>query len=136
MGSSFDTYNNSTGAMGLDVQVINTDTVTTGNIIDTALYESVLVIFFTGTMTAGGGVGLIQEGDDSGLSDAATSTDIKGAADMAADGDDDIVRRMGYHGSKRYIRPAVDSDGTCNGTFGAIVVLGNPKTAPTAAQST
>lgn len=95
------------------------DTAIVSAIIDTLGYDAVSLVFQTGTnadadMTA---TVLVEEGDDSGLSDAAAVADDDmvsqtpgTAAETAAAfgfADDNEVRAVGYIGSKRYVRVTV-----------------------------
>ena len=123
-----------------DVQAISSDTTTNGDIIDTNGFESVCFVFQSGTLTDGTYTPLIQDGDDSGLSDAAAVADadlVGTEADAAfAATDDNEVRRIAYVGSKRYVRfNVVSASTTTGGTVGAVAVLGHPLGAPTTTNS-
>lgn len=119
----------------LDTQAITTDTTTAGDIIDTAGYSSLLFAIQSGTLTDGTYTVLIEEGDDSGLSDAAAVADAdltntESSASFAAT-DDNTVTKIGYVGSKRYVRLSLVSASTSSGgTLGAIAIQGSPITAP------
>lgn len=119
----------------LDTQAITTDTTTAGDIIDTAEYGSLLFVIQSGTLTDGTYTVLIHEGDDSGLSDAAAVADAdltntESSASFAAT-DDNTVTKIGYVGSKRYVRLSLVSASTSSGgTLGAIAIQGSPITAP------
>jgi hypothetical protein len=88
----------------------NADTAIVGPIIDRSGYESVTLVMLLGTMTDANVVGVVtlEHGDDSGLSDTAApaAADLVGTlALMNFQYDDDIeCRKIGYVGSKRYIR--------------------------------
>lgn len=119
----------------LDTQAITTDTTTAGDIIDTAGYSSLLFAIQSGTLTDGTYTVLIQEGDESNLSDAsavadADLTNTEASASFAAT-DDNTVTKIGYVGSKRYVRLSLVSASTSSGgTLGAIAIQGSPITAP------
>tara|TARA_R110002020_G_scaffold154083_1_gene333597 strand:- start:174 stop:584 length:411 start_codon:yes stop_codon:yes gene_type:complete len=119
-------------------QAISTDTTTNGNIIDTRGYESILFVMQSATLTDGTYTPLIQEGDDSGLSDAAAVADADltdTEADQAfAATDDNATKKIAYVGSKRYVRLNIVSASTSSGgTLGAVAILGHPLAAPTTA---
>jgi len=119
----------------LDTQAITSDTTTAGDIIDTAGYSSLLFAIQSGTLTDGTYTVLIEEGNDSGLSDAsavvdADLTNTEASASFAAT-DDNTVNKIGYVGSKRYVRLSLVSASTSSGgTLGAIAIQGSPITAP------
>jgi hypothetical protein len=129
--------------VALNVQTINSNTTTAGNIIDLQGFESCTFLFFTAALTDGDYTPLIQEGDASNLSDAASVADgdliPSGGAEAASahtdDGDDNVVNKIGYKGTKRYVRFNVVSTGTSSGAVvGALVVLGDPRSAPQTTQ--
>jgi len=122
--------------VALNTQSISSDTTTNGVIIDTAGYESVLFVIQSGTVTDGTFTPLVQEGDDSGLSDAASVGDADltnteaSSAFVAAD--DNTSKSIGYVGSKRYVKCNIVSASTSSGgTLGAVAILGHPLSAPT-----
>lgn len=120
-----DNHHNVKASSALDTQAITSDTTTAGNIIDTKGFESLEFVIQAGTLTDGAYAVLIEEGDDSGLSDAApvADADLLGTELLAgfAATDDDKVSRIGYLGSKRFARLSLVSTGTTTGgTLGAI----------------
>jgi len=118
-----------------DTQAITSDTTTAGDIIDTAEYGSILFVTQSGTLTDGTYTVLIEDGDESNLSDAtavadADLTNTEASASFAAT-DDNTVNKIGYVGSKRYVRLSLVSASTSSGgTLGAIAIQGSPITAP------
>ena len=64
---------------------------------------------------------LIEEGDDSGLSDnaAVADTDLNGTEALVSFdfADDNLARKIGYHGSKRYVRMTITPSGNSSGDF-------------------
>lgn len=134
----FDMYNNVKVLNAFDIQAISTDTTTNGDILDLKGFEACTFVFQTGTVTDGDYTVLIQEGDESNLSDAAAvaDTDLIGteaAASFTADTDDNAISKIGYIGDKRYVRFNVVSTSTSTGaTVGAIGVLGHAHIAPVA----
>ena len=85
---------------------IASDTTTEGEIIDTENFEALEFVILTKTITDGDYAVLLQEGDNSALSDAATvaAAETLGSPDFDDDTDDDAVARVGYIGKKRYVR--------------------------------
>ena len=126
-----DLHNNMDERVALATQLINTDTTTAGVIIDTAGYESLEFITQAGVVTAGDITGVMQDGDDSGLSDAATvASDFTLGSLVTLDATG--VTRVGYVGKKRYVRLNGLSANSANLTVGIIAVLSNPHSAPVA----
>jgi len=121
---------------GLDIQIISTDTTTAGNIIDTQGFDSLTFLFNTGVITDGDYLLLIEEGDDSGLSDAAAVADAdltttEALASFTADTDDGKVSKIGYTGSKQFVRASIVSTNTSTGgTMGIVAVDGHPSDQP------
>lgn len=127
-----DLHSNIVPAVALNLQTISSDTTTAGNIIDLQGFESCEFVFVTGTVTDGDYTVLIQEGDDSGLSDAAAVADAdllgtEALASFAADTDDNVLSKIGYKGSKRYVRLSIVSTNTSSGAVvGAVAIKGHP----------
>lgn len=120
--------------VALKVQEIVSDTTTPGEIIDSQGYESVDFSAIAGTLTNGVQTITMEDGDDSGLSDAAAvdPTFIIGSLPSFADTEDDAVKHFGYVGKKRYIRINNVSTGTTTSAFiAAIATLGHAKKQPT-----
>lgn len=122
----------------LEPQAITSDTTTTGAIIDTAdfdsgLYFSMLCYAYTdGTYTM-----KIEDGDDSGLSDAAdvaTAQLVYGTlpALTAADSEGDVMTKEGVHSTKRYVRVSIVSTSTTSGASLAVVAVAGTELYPTA----
>ena len=132
-----DLHNNISPAVALDTTAIGSDTTTAGNIIDLQGFNSVEFVILSGTLTDGNYTPLIEDGDDSGLSDAAAVADAEllgteAAAAFAAASDDDAVKRIGYIGNKRYVRLSIVSASTSSGgTLSAIAVRGHAADGPT-----
>jgi len=138
--ASQDLYNSIKQINALDIQTIGTDTTTNGDILDTQGYESVTFLFQTGTVTDGDYAVLIQEGDESDLSDAASVADAdligtEALASFDADTDDNKTTKLGYKGNKRYVRFNIVSTNTSSGAvLGAMAVLGHARVQPQATQ--
>lgn len=109
-------------------------------IIDTQGYESCELVLVTGTNTDTDATFavLVEDGDDSGLSDNAAVADAQliGTEALAAFtfADDVECRKIGYKGNKRYVRMTVTPSGNDSGNIflSGVAVLGHPLHAPTA----
>jgi len=108
-------------------------------IIDTQGYESCTLLLVTGTNTDANATFavLVEDGDDSGLSDKAAVADAQLLGTEALAGftfaDDVECRKIGYVGNKRYVRMTVTPSGNDSGNIflAGIAVLGHPALAPT-----
>lgn len=95
------------------VAAVTDNTVQTSAIIDTAGYEGVALVLQTGTLSDADATFAvtIEHGDQANLSDAAAAAtaDLTGTlANASFDfGADNACRKIGYVGSKRYIRAKV-----------------------------
>lgn len=130
-----DLHNNTVGSVAL-AAAISSNTTTAGNIIDTRGFEAIEFYIASGTLTDGAYAVLVEDGDESNLSDAAAVADdeLLGTEANAsfADTDDDTVKRIGYIGGKRYVRLSLVSTGvTTGGSFTAIAVQGTASNNPT-----
>lgn len=132
-----DLHNNVKTQIARNFAAITTDTTTAGSVIDLKGYGSCEFVIASGTLTDGAYAILIEDGDASNLSDAAAVADTyllgtESAAGFAAT-DDNTVKKIGYVGSKRYVRLSIVSTSTTSGgTIGAVAVLGNPDNPPVA----
>lgn len=108
--SKRDLKNNISALVGFNPQALSGTSDITGEIIDTKGYSSVMWILSTDDIAVGSldAQLLIQEGDAANLSDAATvaAADLEGtvAATAIAETDDSVTKKIGYKGSKRYVR--------------------------------
>ncbi len=116
----------------------NDSTALVGAIIDHQGYDSALYLINLGALTDADmtTVVLLEEGDDSALSDAAgvadvdmINTELLAAFTFADDGE---VRKLGYKGSKRYTRLTITPTGNNAGDIpiGVLCVLGHPGLGP------
>lgn len=132
--SSIDSKNNVSNLNGLTPATIATNTTTPGEIIDTKGFESLSFLNRASNYTDGTYTPLIEDGEDSGLSDAAAVTDTfligtEASAALSASG----VSKIGYIGKKRYVRLSYVSTSTTTGaTLDSVAVLGDPIKAPVA----
>jgi len=130
-----DLKSNIASDIALNIQLINTNTTTAGVIIDRKAFNSLTFIIASATLTDGTYTVLIEDGDNSSLTDAAAVSDdfligTEAAASFVAT-EDNVSKRIGYIGHKRYVRLSIVSAGTTSGgTVVAIALLGHPKKAP------
>lgn len=118
----------------------NADTAFVTQIIDTANYESLEFVILLGAMTDADvtAVVLVEDGDNSSLTDNAAVDDafLLGTETAAAFqfGDDLGVRKIGYIGSKRYVRVTITPTGNNSGALpiAVLAVQGHPRRKPTA----
>lgn len=126
-----DQHNSIEQKVGFKTQAVTTNTTTAGEIIDTQGFQSLEYVIQAGTLTDGAYAILIEDGEDSGLSDAAAVADAQLFGTEALAGfaltDDDKVSKIGYNGGKRFVRLSVVSTATTvGGTLGATAILGHP----------
>ena len=131
-----DLHNNTVGSVAL-AATISSNTTTAGNIIDTRGFEAIEFYIASGTLTDGAYAVLVEDGDESNLSDAAAVADdqLLGTEANASftDTDDNTVKRIGYVGGKRYVRLSlVSTSVSTGGSFTAIAVQGTAANNPTA----
>lgn len=118
----------------------NSNTARVSNIIDTAGYESLELVLINGTNTDANATFavLVEDGDNSALSDNAAVDDahLLGTEALAAFtfANDDICRKIGYLGTKRYVRVTVTPTGNDAGDWfmAGVALLGHAKSASTA----
>lgn len=105
-----------------------------GTGVDLRGYDSAVVIFDLGLYTGGEFTFSIEESDDDSTYTTVASADRQGSLPtLGSTNDDNRVVRVGYAGTKRYIR-AVCTTGSPTGdaVFGALVCASHPHNAPTA----
>ncbi|MGY4572590.1 hypothetical protein [Bradyrhizobium sp. USDA 3256] len=108
-------------------------------ILDVLGYGSATLAFVTGTLSDADATFavLLEESNDSGMSGAAAVADKDMIGTEALAGftfaDDGEVRKLGYIGSKRYIRATITPTGNTGNLFLAgMWLLGKPSSVPTA----
>ena len=117
----------------------NSDTARVSEIIDTAGYESCTLVLVNGTNTDANATFAVtmEHGDDSALGDTAVpaATDLVGTPALAGFdfSHDKKCRKIGYIGSKRYVRMTVTPTGNDSGNWfmAGVAVLGHAKSKPT-----
>lgn len=124
--------------IALDQQEITTNTTTVGNIIDVQQlqgFNSLEFYILAGVITDGAYALLLEHGDDPALSDAADVpdddlTNLESTAGFTST-DDQVPKRIGYIGGKRFVRPSLISTGVTSGAFFVIMaLLGHTRNAP------
>jgi hypothetical protein len=119
----------------------------TGNInssiVDTAGFNSCLVVIASGAQGAGvtGVTPTLQEsattttGDFTAVADA-DLIGLESGATLAAAANQQKQAKLGYVGSKRYIRLQLAVTGSATGVYSAMAVLGDPIKGPQSTQKT
>jgi len=118
--------------------VISDDTASVGEIVDRQGFDSLTYIISSGTLAdidATFAI-LLEDGDDSGLSDAAAvpDSDLLGTESLASFvfSDDDKVFKLGYNGSKRFTRLTLMPSGNSGSALVSVIaLLAWPNSAPT-----
>lgn len=116
------------------------NTAIVSSIIDRKGYDSLMFVLSLGTNTDANATFavLVEDGDDASLSDNAAVADSELNGTEALAGfqydDDNEVRKIGYHGTKRYVRVTVTPSGNDSGNIfiAGVAVLGHPAVQPTA----
>jgi hypothetical protein len=100
--------------------------------VDLKGFESVLVLIATGAWTDGSHTFEVQESDDNATFTPVADADLQGTEpviDAGADGNQ--VYKVGYIGSKRYVRVVTTVSGTTTGAvYGVEVVRGHARHMP------
>lgn len=118
------------------------NTAIVSGIVDTQGYDSLTFYISSGILSDAGATftALLEDGEISTLSDNAAVADVdmlpsgtgqEAAASFTQD-DDSTIRRLGYIGSKRYVRLTITPAGNAAGAlFSVVSVLGHPASRPT-----
>ena len=98
--------------------------------VDLRGYESAVAAFVPGTVTDGAHTPSVEESDDDSTFTAVAAADLLGSlADLASN----VTQRVGYRGSKRYIRAKITVSGASTGAVdAALVIRGNAVQQPLA----
>jgi hypothetical protein len=124
--------------MALVPVAIGSNTTTTGTIIDTADFDlGVYFVPFITAWTDGTFTLKIEDGDNSGLSDAAVvSSDQLVYKSLPALAAADVVgstlSKEGVHSTKRYVRASIVSTGVTTGATVGIIAINGAELCPTA----
>lgn len=115
------------------------NTAQVGQIIDRRGFDSVTFLIATGSVADADTTFtvLLEESDDSGMSggNAVADADLIGTEALAGFqfDDDNECRKLGYVGSKRYLRLTITPANNASAALlAAVAVLGHPSLAPTA----
>lgn len=126
-----DLANNIGTAVAIPPAVVTDDTAQVGEVIDTAGFGSLAFVIATGTLADADATFavLVEEGDESDLSDATAVADgdlIGTEADAGFTFAADVAtRKIGYVGHKRYVRLTITPTGNSgNAPLAAVAILG------------
>lgn len=101
-----------------------------GSGVDLANFASATVAFSVGTITDGTHTPSVEESDDNSTYTAVAAADLNGALAALATG---VNQRVGYRGSKRYLRAVTTVAGaTTGGVYAGVVIRGHGRKQPTA----
>lgn len=97
------------------------------------MFRGAMVVVQTGTITDGTHTVEVQHSDDNSSFSAVADADLQGTEPAIGATDDNVIREIGYSGTKQYLRVSVVTTGaTTGGTFGAVIMLGVPRRLPVA----
>ena len=119
------------------------DSAIVSEIIDMRGYSAMVVLIQLGSVADVDATFKVlnEEGDDSGLSDnaAVADGDLNGTETLVSFdfADDNLARKIGYHGSKRYVRMTITPSGNSSGDFfmSASAIMHRAAQAPIAQQT-
>ncbi|MDA8254986.1 MAG: hypothetical protein M0Z99_04980 [Betaproteobacteria bacterium] len=101
-----------------------------GSGVDLANFASATVAFVVGTITDGTHTPSVEESDDNSTFTAVAAADLIGTLAALAS---NTNQRVGYRGSKRYLRAVSTVAGaTTGGVYAAVVIRGDGRKQPTA----
>lgn len=133
-----DLHNNIAPKRAISPVSVADTTALVGQIVDRQGFNALEYIVLTGSIVDADAtfVVLLEEGDNSTLSDAVAVADanLLGTEALAAFkfSDDDKVFKLGYKGNKRYTRLTITPVGNASAALiAAVAVLGQPALAPT-----
>jgi hypothetical protein len=99
--------------------------------VDLQGFEGALVLIQTGVITDGTHAFEVQESDDNVTFTAVADADLQGTEPSVGATDDDKVYRIGYVGTKRYVRVVSTASGTTTGgIYGASIAQGFARKQP------
>lgn len=125
-------------AIAIEPQTVSDDSALVGTVIDRQGYDALAFVIATGTLADPDATFsvLMEHGDQSDLSDAAAVPDAEllGTEALAgfAAADDVETRKIGYRGTKRYVRITVTpANNAAAAPLAAVALLGRPHVSPT-----
>ena len=132
-----DKHNNIKTVRAISPTRVADNTAQVGEIIDTQDFDSMEFVIAFGTLSDADATftPLIEDGEDSGLSDAAPVVDgqLLGTEVVTDETGDDTVLKIGYIGFKRFVRLTITPAGNAAAAdFSAVAVLGHAHNAPVA----
>lgn len=130
-----DLHNNVEQVNALNCAAISSSTTTAGNIIDLQGYGAAEFVIQLGVRTDGTYTVVLEEGNNSGLSDAAVVDSANVFGSLPVLNASNQVKRVGYRvGAKRYVRLSLVSTSVTSGVAaaGAVALLANADQMPTA----
>lgn len=131
--NSFDMHSRSKGVIGLAQGTISTNTDTNGASVDRSGYSAVEWFVYSQTITDGAYVVKIQDSPDNSVWTDASSGEVLGFGMAFALTEDNTVKRIGYHGSERYVRAVITSTAvTTGGLFSAVAIKSTSSHGPVA----
>lgn len=104
-----------------------------GTGVDLTGFLSAMVEIVTGTITDGTHTFAVEESDDNSAFTAVADANLLGTEPAIVAADDNVVKRIGYLGSKQYLRVSVTvATATTGGIYGATILRGHPRHGPVA----
>lgn len=132
-----DSYNHIKPVRALSPVSVADNTAQVSQIIDMQGFQSLLFVIALGSIADADATFavLVEHGDESDLSDAASVPDIELLGTEAAAGfqfdDDDGVKKIGYRGYKRYVRLTITPTGNASAALmSAVALLGHSSDNP------
>ncbi len=131
-----DLHNNVMVSPALDPATIDSDTTTEGEVIDTQGFECLEFVVQTGELTDGAyAVALAHsdtlDGDALDDESAVSAGDLLGDLPSFTDSEGSTTKKVGYLGSKRYVRLDVVTTSTSDGgVIGAVAVQSGARNNP------
>lgn len=101
-----------------------------GTTIDTRGFNGLEFVVTTGAIAGDGDFGIAIQDSVTGSGDWEAATKVMGAFPATLEANSSY--RVGYTGSKRYVRINVTKEGGTSIALGAVAVLGHPAVAPVA----
>jgi len=133
-----DLFNNTHPAPCISPAVVSDNTAAVGTVTDRQGYDSLTYVIATGTLADADATfaTLVEHSDASGSGfEAVADSDLLGTEANAsfAYSDDDKTFKIGYRGTKRYVRLTVTpANNSGSAPLAAVALLGHPNVAPTA----
>jgi hypothetical protein len=115
----------------LAVAALDADATVNGTGVGIGAFNSAMVVIHAGTIADGTHTFEVQDSNDNSTFAAVANAYLEGTEPVLDDTDSDTVTVIGYKGTKKYLRVSVTSATTTDGgTFGALVICGDPTRSP------